>query len=216
MEEKRKELVTELAEECRTLKDVQSLLKGLFKETIEQMLQAEMDEHLGYEKSDSAGNNSGNSRNGYGKKTVKSELGETEIQVPRDRNGEFEPRVLPKRQTRTDDLESRILAMYSKGMTNRNIEDHLREVYGVDASASLISRITDKIMPEITQWQNRQLEVVNPIVFLDGIIFKVRKESRVQQMPVLCTWDQPGGKEGDTGDLADGERERECVDGGAQ
>lgn len=179
MEGKEKELVALLSEECRTIADVQALLKGLFKGTIEQMLEAEMDEHLGYEKNSPAGNNSGNSRNGYGKKTIKSELGEAEIAVPRDRNGEFEPQVLAKRQTRTDDLESRILAMYSKGMSNRDIEDHLREVYGVDASASLISRITDKIMPAITEWQSRQLEAIYPIVFLDGIIFKVRKESRV-------------------------------------
>ena len=179
MDGKAKELVTLLSDECTTIADVQVLLKGLFKETIERMLQAEMDEHLGYEKNDPAGNNSGNSRNGYGKKTIKSELGEAEIMVPRDRNGEFEPQVLAKRQTRTDDLESRILAMYSKGMSNRDIEDHLRQVYGVDASASLISRITDKIMPAIMEWQSRQLEAVYPIVFLDGIIFKVRKESRV-------------------------------------
>ncbi len=179
MDGKAKELVTLLSDKCTTIADVQALLKDLFKETIERMLQAEMDEHLGYEKNDPAGNNSGNSRNGYGKKTIKSELGEAEIMVPRDRNGEFEPQVLAKRQTRTDDLESRILAMYSKGMSNRDIEDHLRQVYGVDASASLISRITDKIMPAIMEWQSRQLEAVYPIVFLDGIIFKVRKESRV-------------------------------------
>lgn len=111
MEGKVKELVALLSEECATIADVQALLKNLFKGTIQQMLEAEMDEHLGYEKNDPAGNNSGNSRNGYGRKTIKSELGEAEIMVPRDRNGAFEPQVLAKRQTRTDDLESRILAM---------------------------------------------------------------------------------------------------------
>jgi putative transposase len=122
------------------------------------MLEAEMDEHLGYEKHSVLGNNSGNSRNGYGKKTIKTELGETEIGVPRDRNGTFEPRVIEKRQTKSEDLENRIIAMYAKGMSNRDIEDHLRDIYGVEASASLISRITDKI----AEWQSRPLDAVYP------------------------------------------------------
>ena len=179
MTEKMKELAGLLSQECGNLEDVQGLLKGLFKGTLEQMLEAEMDEHLGYEKHSVEGINSGNSRNGYGRKRLKTELGEAEIQVPRDRNGAFEPQVIEKRQTRTDDLENRILAMYAKGMTNRDIEDHLRDVYGVEASASLISRITDKIMPVVAEWQNRPLETVYPIVFLDGIIFKVRKDAKV-------------------------------------
>jgi putative transposase len=179
MHEKAKELVGLLSTECENLEDVQVLLKTLFKGTIEQMLEAEMEEHLGYEKHSATGNGSGNSRNGYGTKTLKTELGETEIQVPRDRNGKFDPQVIEKRQTRSDDLESRILAMYAKGMSNRDIEDHLRDVYGVDASASLISRITDKILPAVAEWQSRPLEAVYPIVFLDGIVFKVRKDSRV-------------------------------------
>lgn len=99
--------------------------------------------------------------------------------MPRDRNGKFEPQVIEKRQTRSDDLESRILAMYAKGMSNRDIEDHLRDVYGVEASASLISRITDKILPAVSEWQSRPLDAVYPIVFLDGIVFKVRKGAKV-------------------------------------
>lgn len=179
MREQARELVKELAAECASLGDVQTLLKELFKGTVEEMLEAEMEEHLGYEKHSVAGNNSGNSRNGYGKKTIKTELGETEIAVPRDRNGAFEPQVLGKRQTRSDDLEGRILAMYAKGMSNRDIEDHLREIYGVEASASLISRITDKILPAVSEWQSRPLEAVYPVVFFDGIVFKVRKDARV-------------------------------------
>jgi putative transposase len=157
---------------------VQTLLKNLFKKTLETMLEAEMEDHLGYEKNSIAGNNSGNSRNGYNRKTIKTELGEAEIAVPRDRNGEFEPQIIEKRQTRTDDLESRILAMYAKGMSTRDI-DHLHDVYGVEASPTLISRITDKIMPVVTEWQNRPLDSMYPIVFLDGIVFKVRKDARV-------------------------------------
>lgn len=179
MQEKVKELVSLLSTECENMEDVQALLKNLFKGTIEQMLEAEMDEHLGYEKNSVLGNNSGNSRNGYGKKTIKTELGESEIQVPRDRNSGFEPQVIEKRQTRSDDLENRILAMYAKGMSNRDIEDHLRDIYGVDASASLISRITDKVLPAVAEWQSRPLDSIYPVVFLDGIVFKVRKESRV-------------------------------------
>ncbi len=143
------------------------------------MLEAEMDEHLGYEKHSARGDGSGNSRNGHGRKTVKTEWGETDIAVPRDRNSSFEPQVVEKRQTRTDDIENRILAMYAKGMSTRDIEDHLRDIYGIEASSSLISRITDKVMPLVTEWQNRPLDAVYPIVFLDGIVFKVRRDAKV-------------------------------------
>lgn len=179
MEDRARELVVLLAEECDSLKDVQELLKDLFKGTIEQMLESEMDEHLGYDKHSALGNGSGNSRNGYNEKRIQSELGVTNIRVPRDRNGAFEPRVIGKYQTKTDDLEKQIIAMYAKGMSNRDIEDHLRDIYGVEASAGLISRITDKIMPQVVEWQNRTLEKVYPIVYFDGIVFKVRKDSKV-------------------------------------
>jgi putative transposase len=172
-------LVKALCQECESPSDVTKMLKELFSGTIEQMLQAELDEHLGYDKHSPEGDNSGNSRNGFGKKTIKSEWGEAEIAVPRDRNGTFEPKVLEKRQTRTDDIETRVLAMYSKGMSTRDIEDHLRDIYGVDASASLISRITDKIMPELAEWQSRPLSEVYPVVFFDGIHFKVKKDGKV-------------------------------------
>ena len=145
--DKQKELVGLIASECATTSDVSAMLKNLFAGTMEAMLETEMDVHLGYAKNSVDGNNTGNSRNGYGKKTVRSEWGESEIIVPRDRNGEFEPKIVEKRQTRTDEIESRILAMYAKGMSVRDIEDHLRDIYGVDASPALISGITDKILP---------------------------------------------------------------------
>lgn len=179
LNEKEIQLAALLSDECTTPAELTAKLKNLFAGALEKMLEAEMEEHLGYEKNSVLGNNSGNSRNGYGKKTLKSEWGESEISVPRDRNGTFEPQIIEKRQTRTEDIETRILAMYAKGMSNRDIEDHLRDIYGVEASASLISRITDKIMPAIVEWQNRPLEPLYPIVFLDGIVFKVRKDSRV-------------------------------------
>lgn len=177
--EKEMQLVASISEECKTPADLTAKLKILFAGALETMLDAELEEHLGYEKNSIRGNNSGNSRNGYGKKTIKSEWGESEISVPRDRNGTFEPQVIEKRQTRTDDIETRVLAMYAKGMSTRDIEDHLHDIYGIDVSPSLVSRITDKIMPAITEWQSRPLDSVYPIVFLDGIVFKVRKDSRV-------------------------------------
>ena len=128
MNERAQELVKLLASECSSMEDIHVMLKNLFGGTIEQMLEAEMEEHLGYEKHSTEGNNSGNSRNGYNHKNIFSDYGESEISIPRDRNGEFEPRILGKRQTRTDEIEQKIMVMYSKGMSQRDIEDNLREI----------------------------------------------------------------------------------------
>lgn len=177
--DKEMELVSLLMQDCQSTGDIQSKLKRLFAGAIEQMLEAEMDEHLGYEKNSIEGNNSGNSRNGYNRKTLISDYGESEIAVPRDRNGEFEPKVLEKRQTRTDEIEQKIMAMYSKGMSQRDIEDNLRDIYGAEIPQTLISKITDKILPEVNQWQNRPLEAVYPIIYFDGIVFKSRKDSQI-------------------------------------
>ena len=121
-------LVELISGNCKTPADVTEKLKNLFAGTLQKILEAEMDEHLGYEKNSVLGNNSGNNRNGYGKKVIKSEWGESEISVPCDRKGTFEPRIIQKRQTRTDDIEARILAMYQKGMSVRDIEDHIRDI----------------------------------------------------------------------------------------
>ncbi len=177
--EKEMELVSLLTRDCQSTGDIQSKLKRLFAGTIEQMLESEMEEHLGYEKHSAEGNNSGNSRNGYNHKTIISDYGESEIAVPRDRNGEFEPKVLEKRQVRTDEIEQKILAMYSKGMSQRDIEDNLREIYGADIPQSLISKITDKILPEVNEWQNRPLETIYPIICFDGIMFKSRRDNQI-------------------------------------
>ena len=177
--DKEMELLSLLMQDCQSTGDIQSKLKRLFAGTIEQMLEAEMDEHLGYEKNSVAGNNSGNSRNGYNHKTIVSDYGESEIAIPRDRNGEFDPRILGKRQTRTNEIEQKIMAMYSKGMSQRDIEDNLREIYGADIPQTLISKITDKILPEVNEWQNRPLEAVYPIIYFDGIVFKSRKDSQI-------------------------------------
>ena len=179
LNEQEQALANLISEACSSPSDLTAKLKELFSGALEKMLEAEMDEHLGYDKHSALGNNSGNSRNGYGKKTIKSEWGESEIAVPRDRNGTFEPQIIEKRQTRTDDIENRVMAMYAKGMSTRDIEDHLRDIYGVEVSPGLISRITDKIMPAVAEWQSRPLDAVYPIVFLDGIVFKVRKDAKV-------------------------------------
>lgn len=179
MNERAKELVGLLSDECDSMQDIHDLLKELFKGTIEEMLESEMDEHLGYNKHSPLGDLTGNSRNGYNKKTIQTQMGKTDIKIPRDRNGEFEPQLIEKYQTKSNDLEKQIIAMYAKGMSTRDIEEHLRDIYGVEASASLISRITDKIIPQMTEWQSRQLESIYAVVFLDGIVFKVKKDSKI-------------------------------------
>ena len=177
--EQEQELVGLLMRDCQNTGDIQTKLKSLFAGAIEQMLEAEMEEHLGYEKHSVDGNNSGNSRNGYNRKTIISDYGESEIVIPRDRNGEFEPKVLEKGQTRTNEIEQKIMAMYAKGMSQRDIEDNLREIYGCEIPQTLISKITDKILPEVNEWQNRPLEAVYPIIYFDGIVFKSRKDSQI-------------------------------------
>ena len=177
--EKEMELVQLLMADCKSTGDIQNKLKRLFSGTIEQMPEAEMEEHLGYEKNSAEGNNTGNSRNGYGKKTIISDYGECEIAVPRDRNGEFEPKVIEKRQTRTDEIEQKIMAMYAKGMSQRDIEDTLREIYGSEISQGMISRITDRILPEVNEWQNRPLDSIYPVIFFDGIVFNSRKDNKI-------------------------------------
>jgi len=177
--EKEHELVELLMADCQSTGDIQSKLKQLFAGSIEQMLESEMEEHLGYDKNSVMGNNSGNSRNGYNRKTITSDYGAAEIAIPRDRNGEFEPQILAKHQVRTDEIEQKILAMYSKGMSQRDIEDSLREIYGADISQSMISKITDKILPEVNEWQNRPLESIYPIVYFDGVVFKSRKDNQI-------------------------------------
>lgn len=177
--EKEAELVGLLMQDCRTTGEIHEKLKLLFAGTVEKLLEAEMEEHLGYEKHSVTGNNTGNSRNGYGSKTIISDYGETEIAVPRDRNGSFSPQIIEKGQTRTDEIEHKVMAMYQKGMSQRDIEDNLREIYGAEISQSLISRITDKILPEVNEWQNRPLERIYPIIFFDGVVFKVRKDNKI-------------------------------------
>ena len=179
MQNERQKLIKELAKECVSVEDVHEKLRDLFKDTLQEIFEAEMDEYLGYKKHNNEGDNTGNSRNGYSKKTVKTRFGESEIQIPRDRNGNYEPKIVKKYETTSNQLEEQIIAMYAKGMSTRDIEDHMRDIYGIDVSAATVSKVTDKILPLIAEWQSRPLDRVYPIVFLDAIHFKVRKDNRI-------------------------------------
>ena len=152
--------------------------------TIQDVLEAELDEQLGYSKYDYKNKKTDNARNGKTKKTVTSDLGEMEIRVPRDRAGEFEAQIVKKHQTDVSGIDEQIISMYTKGMSNRDIETHLNNIYGIDVSQTLFSRITDKIMPVAKEWQNRPLANVYAILFLDAIHFNLRKDSSVVKKAV--------------------------------
>jgi len=141
-------------------------------------------EHLGYERGDPAGRGSGNSRNGTSSKTVLTEDGEIEISVPRDRVGSFEPQLIGKRQTRFDGFDDKILSLYARGMTVREIQGHLAELYSVEVSPDLISRVTDAVLEEVREWQNRPLDPVYPVVFFDALRVKIRDEGLVKNKAV--------------------------------
>ena len=163
----------------KTTDDISTMLKDLFSETIQEMMEAELDTTLGYGKNETTQKTGGNRRNGHTKKTITSEYGESEIQVPRDREGEHEPIIVKKHQKNLTGIEDQIIAMYSKGMTVRDIQDHLNQLYGVDISPTLISNVTNKLMPIIKEWQNRPLEKTYAVVFLDAIHYKVRQEGAI-------------------------------------
>jgi len=156
----------------------------LFASTIEQMLEAELSEHLGYEPYEAKGRNSGNNRNGKYTKKVRSSEGETTIQVPRDRNGDFEPQLVKKYLANTNELEDKIIGMYAKGMTVRDIQETLQELYGVDVSPSTLSAITDKVWELVESWQSRPLASLYPIIYLDAIHIKLRREGKVENTAV--------------------------------
>ena len=160
-------------------KDIQGMLKDMFGDAIQEMLEAELEEDLGYSRYDYKNKSTTNSRNGYSKKSLKSNYGKSDIRVPRDRDGDFEPKIVKKNQTTLPSIDDQVLSMYAKGMTTRDIEAHLESLYGIDASPELISRITDKILPLVTEWQNRPLEEIYAIVFMDAIHYKVRSEGRI-------------------------------------
>ena len=164
------------------------LLQQLTKALVERALNGEMTHHLGYEKHNPAGNNSGNSRNGSTPKVLKGKRGQVEIEVPRDRNSEFEPQLVKKNQTRFDGLDEKIISLYARGMTTREIQGHLEEIYGVDVSPSLISNVTDAVLDEVRAWQSRPLDAVYPILYLDALQVKVKSQGSVRNKAIYLAF----------------------------
>jgi putative transposase len=156
----------------------------LFSKTLEQMLEAELTAHLGYAKYAAEGRNSGNSRNGKYRRKVKSSTGEVSVEVPRDRNGEFEPQILHKYETSSNELEDKIVALYARGLSTRDIQDNLKDLYGMDVSAATVSTITDKVWELVEAWQNRPLASVYAIVYLDALPVKLRHEGHIENIAI--------------------------------
>ena len=180
-------LLDELLESCDGPEDVLGkggLIRQLTGRLVERVLDAELTDHLGYDKHSSAGNGSGNSRNGYRKKTLRDDTGQMEIEAPRDRAGTFEPHLIPKHTSRMPSFDEKVLSLYARGMSTREIQGHLQELYGTEVSPALISTVTDAVVDDATAWQSRPLHEVYPIVYLDALVAKGREERQVQNRAV--------------------------------
>ena len=180
-------LIDNLLKDYKTPEEIlgdNGLLKQLTKAVLERAMQAELTEHLGYERHDAAGDNSGNSRNGKSQKTLKGEFGNLPLEVPRDRNSSFEPQIVPKGQTRFDGFDGKILSLYARGMTTREIQSHLEEIYQVEVSPALISSVTDAVIEEVKTWQNRPLDALYPILYLDALQVKIRDGAQVRNKAI--------------------------------
>lgn len=174
--------IDELAKKYPNPEDIfgkDGLFKQIQKALLERMLNGELTTELGYEKNSPDGDNTGNSRNGYSEKTLKGEHGELTISVPRDRNGEFEPKIIAKNQTRLNGLDEKIISLYARGMTTRDIQEQLKDLYDVEISATMISNVTNEVMDEVKAWQSRPLDKTYPIVFLDALVIKIQEDKRV-------------------------------------
>ena len=183
----RREKIRELLETAGVsgMEDIQQLFRETIAEFMENGLDCELDEHLGYDRYDTKGKTTDDSRNGYSSKTLRTSFGDTSIQVPRDRKGEFDPVILRKNQTSiSQDVEAKIISMYAKGMTTSDIGDHIRDIYGIEVSESTVSRITDKVLPEAKEWQQRPLESIYAVMFMDAIHYHVRSEGQVVKKAV--------------------------------
>ena len=180
-------VIDQLLSEYKKPEDIigeNGLLKQLTKAVLERALQAEMTDHLGYQKHDPVGYKNGNSRNGKSQKKLKGEFGELELETPRDRNATFEPKIVAKSQTRFAGFDDKILSLYARGMTTREIQAHLEEIYGIEVSPMLVSNVTEAVQEEVRQWQNRPLEPIYPIVYLDALYVRMRDNGHVQNRAV--------------------------------
>lgn len=164
----------------KTVNDLHTYLKEMFKDALQEMLEAELEVELGYVKGDRKNKNTDNRRNGTTKKTVSTRFGEIELDIPRDRNGKFEPVVVPKHTRDISGIEEQIISLYARGMSTRDIHDQVKDLYGIEVSADMVSKITDKIIPQINEWKNRPLEPVYPFIFLDAIHYKVREDGQIK------------------------------------
>ena len=187
------------------------LLKQFTKALLERAMKAELTHHLGYEKHEPGGRGSGNSRNGQSRKTVQGDFGAVEIAVPRDRNGSFEPKILPKHERRLAGFDDKILSLYARGMTTRDIQSHLEEMYGVEVSPSLISEVTDAVMDEVRVWQSRPLESLYAILYLDALMVKMRHEGRVENRAVCGPGGEPRRSEGSARSVDERYRRRRAL-----
>ncbi len=180
-------IIDELLKDTKSSEDLQGengLLKKLTKRLVERMLDVELIDHLGYNKYDPTGKNSGNSRNDHGKKKLISDHGKLEIQIPRDVDSSFEPQLIPKNKTRFPGFDEKIISLYARGMTNREIQSHLEDLYGVEVSPTLISNITDVVMDEVKAWQNRPLDSLYHILFLDALHIKIRDQGHIMSKAI--------------------------------
>ena len=159
--------------------DVYSLLRESFKDILQELMEAELDASLGYEKNQKGDLATSNKRNGHPPKTLKSQYGEFQADVPRDRNGDSEPRLIPKYQRNISGMEEKVISLYARGMSTRDIHDQLKDLYGIELSAEMVSKITDKILPQVKEWQSRPLAPICPFVFMDCIHYKVREDGRI-------------------------------------
>ncbi len=172
-------LVDQIASQIKTQDHLADFSRLLIKATVERVMAAELEEHLGYAKYSPEGHNTGNSRNGSTSKNIKGDFGEVEVKVPRDRNSDFVPQLIAKGQTRLNKLDQQILTLYARGMTTRDIAEAIHEMYGAEVSPTLISKVTDAVYDEVRTWQNRPLDRLFPILYLDGLVVKVHQDKRV-------------------------------------
>lgn len=179
MSQTSKELISSLVreEQFTSTQEIMDCIKSMFAEVLQEVMEAELDEQLGYERYEKS--ESPNRRNGHSKKKVKSEFGDIEIAVPRDRNGDYEPQIIPKHSRSIEGLEEKIISLYAAGMSTRDIGEQVKNLYGVDVSAEQVSRITDRVLPLMQQWQSRPLETAYPFIFLDAIHYKVREDKQI-------------------------------------
>ena len=163
----------------QSVNEISEYLKDIFRDLIQEILEAEIEITLGYANNDNKNKETENSRNGYSPKKLKSEFGEVQIQIPRDRNGEFEPKIVPKYQRNVSGIEEKVISLYARGMSTRDIEEQINDLYGINLSAEMVSKITERIIPEIKEWQQRPLERIYPFIFMDAIHYKIREDGHI-------------------------------------